>query len=196
MKFELAELPYELNALEPYISKRTLDLHYWKHLQGYLKTLNTLIQGTKFKDLDLSTIIKVADGPVFNFAAQVWNHTFYFESLKPGNDTRIKESLEAVINLNFGSVSFFKSQFKEAVESFLGVGWVWVVMNPAGAIRIIQKYNAGNPMRIGLIPLLSCDVWEHAYYLDYQDNLADYADAYWHLINWEKLETRYKDALL
>ena len=195
MRFELPELPFELNALEPYISKKTLELHHGKHHHDYLANLNKLIQETKFKDLNLETIIKVADGPIFNNAAQVWNHTFYFECLKPGNQNSIKDSFEEVIKSNFGSVSFFKSTFTEAVSSLFGVGWVWLVLNQNGSMEIIQKFNAGNPLRVGLIPILTCDVWEHAYYLDYQNRLRDYADAFWKLINWEIVEKRYIDAV-
>src|SRR5665647_1649887 len=138
MRFELPELPFELNALEPYISKKTLELHHGKHHHDYLANLNKLIQETKFKDLNLETIIKVADGPIFNNAAQVWNHTFYFECLKPGNQNSIKDSFEEVIKNSFGSVSFFKSSFTESVSSLFGVGWVWLVLNQNGVMEIIQ----------------------------------------------------------
>ena len=195
MRFELPDLPFELNALEPYISKKTLEFHHGKHHQSYLANLNKLIQGTKFKDLNLETIIKVADGPIFNYAAQVWNNTFYFECLKPGNCNSIKNSFEEVIKSNFGSVPFFKSTFTDAVGSLFGVGWVWLVLKQNGSMEIIQKFNAGNPMRVGLIPLMTCDVWEHAYYLDYQNRLGDYADAFWELINWDIIEKRYIDAV-
>ncbi|MGA2407923.1 MAG: superoxide dismutase [Bacteroidales bacterium] len=195
MRFELPDLPFELNALEPYISKKTLEFHYGKYHHSYIENLNKLISGTKFKDLDLETIIKVADGPIFNYAAQVWNHTFYFECLKPGNSNSIKASFADVIRSNFGSVSFFKTTFTEAVGSLFGVGWVWLVLNQKGSIEIIQKFNAGNPLRIGLIPLMTCDVWEHAYYLDYQNRLGDYADAFWKLINWDIIEKRYNDSV-
>ena len=196
MRFELADLTYELDALEPHISKKTLDFHFGKYHHAYLANLNKLVKGTKFSNLDLETIIKIADGPIFNFAAQVWNHTFYFECLKPGNNSTLRGSFEDVINNHFGSVSFFKSNFTDAVESFFGVGWVWLVLNERGSIEIIQKSNAGNPLRIGLIPLMTCDVWEHAYYLDYQDRLGQYADAFWKLINWDIIEKRYNDAIL
>lgn len=195
MRFELPELPFELNALEPYISKKTLELHHGKHHHDYLANLNKLVQGTKFKELNLETIIKVADGPIFNNASQVWNHTFYFECLKPGNSISINKSFEKVIKNNFGSVSFFKSTFTDAVSSLFGVGWVWLVLNQNGSMEIIQKFNAGNPMRVGLIPLMTCDVWEHAYYLDYQNRLCEYADAFWELINWDIVEKRYIDAI-
>jgi len=195
MRFDLPDLPFELNALEPYISKKTLELHHGKHHHDYLANLNKLVQGTRFKELNLETIIKVADGPIFNNASQVWNHTFYFECLKPGNSISIKKSFKEVIKINFGSVSFFKSTFTEAVSSLFGVGWVWLVLNQNGSMEIIQKFNAGNPMRVGLIPLMTCDVWEHAYYLDYQNRLGEYAYAFWELINWDIVEKRYFDAI-
>ena len=195
MRFDLPDLPFELNALEPYISKKTLELHHGKHHHDYLANLNKLVQGTRFKELNLETIIKVADGPIFNNASQVWNHTFYFECLKPGNRSSIKDSFEEVIKNSFGSVSFFKSSFTESVSSLFGVGWVWLVLNQNGVMEIIQKFNAGNPLRVGLIPLMTCDVWEHAYYLDYQNRLGDYACAFWELINWDIIEKRYIDAV-
>jgi Fe-Mn family superoxide dismutase len=193
MKFELSELPYALNALEPYISKMTLELHHGMHNQINIKNLNIQLNGTKFKNLDLETIIKVADGPVFNYASLVWNHKFYFESLKAGNNNTLKGPFADVIRSNFGSVSFFKNSFFKAALSFFGAGWVCLVLNSIGLMEIIQKSNAGNPLRIGLIPLLTCDLWEHAYYLDYQDKRKDYLEAFWKLINWEMIEKRYNE---
>jgi Fe-Mn family superoxide dismutase len=196
MRFELAELPYKQNALEPYISKKTMELHYYKHYHAYLSSLNNLVKGSRLINLDLETIIRVADGPVFNMASLVWNHAFYFESLKPADDNTLKGSFAEAIDENYGSLSFFKTTFLKAVESFFGVGWIWVVLNQNGEIEIIQKSDAGNPMRIGLIPLMGIDVWEHAYYLDYQQKCLDYAKAYWQLINWEVVGKRYQNALL
>jgi superoxide dismutase, Fe-Mn family len=191
MRFELPDLPYEFNALEPYISKKTLEFHHGKHYQAYLTNLNKLIHGTRFKNLDLETIIKVADGPVFNNASQVWNHRFYFESLRNGNNNSIKGPFADVIKRDFGSISFFKSTFAKAAVSLFGAGWVWLVLNQKGAMEIMQKSNAGNPLRIGLIPLMTCDVWEHAYYLDYQNRCDDYINAFWKLVNWDVVENRY-----
>jgi superoxide dismutase, Fe-Mn family len=195
MKFELLELPYDLDALEPNISRLNLELHYEKHYQTYITNLNTRVNGSKFENLDLETIIKVADGPVFNDAAQVWNHRFYFEGLKPGNNT-LKGPFAELIKRNFGSVSFFKNSFIKASLSLFGAGWVWLVFNPGKSMEIVAKSNAGNPLRIGLIPLMNCDLWEHAYNLDYQNREKDYLEAFWKLINWEMIEKRYNKFIL
>ena len=195
MKFELPDLPFELAELEPHISKKTLELHYGKHLQAYVTNLNSLIPGTKFENMDLNTIIKIADGAVFYNASQTWNHAFYFEGLKPCPDNALKDQFANIINRSFGSVSFLKNTFSKAAGSLFGVGWIWLVMNPKGFLEIIQEKNAGNPLRTGLVPLMACDMWEHAYYLDYQNRRADYIEAFWKLINWEVIEKRYHDAV-
>jgi Fe-Mn family superoxide dismutase len=196
MKFLLPDLPYNMVELEPHISKKTLELHYGNHLRAYVTNLNSLIQGTKFENMDLLTIIKIADWEVFNNAAQIWNHIFYFEGLRPGNKGTLKGTFERKITESFGSVSFFKNKFSKAARSLFGVGWVWLVMNQKGFLEIIQEKNAGNPLRVGLIPLLNCDMWEHAYYLDYHDRRQDYIKAFWNLINWDIIEKRYNEALL
>jgi len=195
MRFELSELPFGLNALEPLMSGKSLEFHYRIYQNTYLANLNNLIRGTKFKNLDLETIIKVTDGQLFNNAAQVWNHTFYFECLRPGGTSGLNGSFAEVIKYNFGSESFFKGSFVQAAESLFGVGWVWLVLNQKGTVEILQKNNAGNPLRIGLIPLMTCDLWEHAYYLDYQNRLCDYIDAFWKLLDWELVEKRYNIAM-
>jgi superoxide dismutase, Fe-Mn family len=195
MKFALPQLPYEIDELEPLISVKTLDFHYWKHQQGYITNLNLLIAGTKFANTDLETIIKLADGPIFNNAALAWNHKFYFESLKPGENHIPKGPFLDVVKSSFGSVAFFKKTFIKAAVSLFGSGWVWLVLNPKGALEIIQESNASNPLRRGLIPLLACDMWEHAYYLDYQNRRNDYVEAFWKLINWNIIEKRNNDAI-
>jgi superoxide dismutase, Fe-Mn family len=195
MKFQLPQLPFKLNALEPYISGKTLELHHSKHHQAYVTNLNSLITGTKFEKKDLETIIKVADGPIFNNAAQVWNHTFYFDGLKPGNNHLNEGLLMDIISGSFGSVTFLKSAFIKASITLYGSGWVWLVWNPSGSIEIIKESNAGNPLRRGMIPLLACDLWEHAYYLDYQNRRSDYLEAFWELINWELIEKRYINSI-
>jgi superoxide dismutase, Fe-Mn family len=195
MKLELPALPFDMNALEPYISKMTLECHYGKHYLAYITNLNKLLTGTKYKNLDIETIIRLTDGPVFNNAAQVWNHSFYFECLRPGSNNLLKGRFADVIRHNFGTISFFKNSFIRSAESIFGVGWVWLIFNPARSLEIIQKGDAGNPLRAGLFPLLNCDLWEHAYYLDYQDRRRDYVEAFWKLINWELIEERYNDIL-
>ena len=196
MQFELLKLPYSVDSLEPYISKRTLEIHYGKHFNSYLTNLNNLVQGTKFVNLEIETIIKVAEGNLFNNASQVWNHMFYFESLKPHGNNSLKGPFAEIIKKNFGSILFFKHSFFKAAESFFGVGWIWLVVNQNGGMEIVSKNDAGNPLRNGLIPLLVCDIWEHAYYLDYQDNYPEYFEAFWKLINWEVVEQRYQKPIL
>jgi len=196
MPFELSELPYSVNSLEPYISKKTLEIHYGKHCHSYLTSLNNLINDTKSGNSDLESIIKVAEGNLFNYASQVWNHIFYFESLKPHGIDSLKGPFAEIIKKNFGSILFFKHSFFKAVGSFFGVGWIWMVLNQNGGLEIVSMRDAGNPLRNGLIPLLTCDIWEHAYYLDYQDNYSEYIEAFWKLINWEVVEQRYLAATL
>jgi superoxide dismutase, Fe-Mn family len=195
MVFELPELPYEMNSLEPYISKETLEYHYGILYRSYLANLNTLVNGTKFKNLDLQTIIKIADGPIFNNTALFWSHTFYFEGLKPSDNGTLTSSFTNIIKSAFGSAEFFKKAFIRAADSLLGSGWVWLVLNEKGSLQIMAKSNAGNPLRLGFVPILACDVWEHAYYLDYRNRFDDYIGAFWNLINWAVVEKRYSDAI-
>lgn len=196
MIFKLPDLPFELNSLEPDISEKTMVNHFRKLHHGYLGKLNDLIKGTRFGNLDLETIIKIADGPIFNNAAQVWNHSFYFESLKPSDNNTLNGTFAEVIKKSFGSMTFFKNTFQKAVVSHFGVGWIWVALNQNGIIEIIPKNEAGNPLRNGLIPLLACDIWEHAYYLDYQDRITDYFEAFWKLIDWDLVLKRYQNAII
>lgn len=193
MQFELPPLPYRIDALEPHISKRTLELHLGNH-DTYVKNLNGLITGTRFENSDLETIIKLSEGPLFNNASQVWNHTFYFESMIPADGISLRGAFLKIISGYFGSVQFFKESFIKAATSLFGSGWVWLLWNPKGSIEISLESNAGNPLRKGLVPLLACDVWEHGYYLDYQNRRKDYLNAFWNLINWEIIEKRYHEA--
>jgi superoxide dismutase, Fe-Mn family len=190
MKFELPVLPYEIDALEPFISKKTLEFHYGKHHQTYLTNLNNLIAGTKFENAELETIIKQAEGPLYNNAAQVWNHTFYFMSFKKGEESLPRTKLAEAIKSGFGSFEALKDAFTKASISLFGSGWVWLVINPKGNLEIIQEINAGNPLRKGLKPIMTCDVWEHAYYLDYQNKRNEYIQAFWNLIDWDVIEKR------
>jgi superoxide dismutase, Fe-Mn family len=191
MSFELLELPYDLNGLEPFISKRTLEYHYGKHLLTYVTNLNKLVADTKFENAALDAIIKEAEGPLFNNAAQVWNHNFYFISLSKGKELTSLGALAEAINISFGSFPDFKDAFTKASVGLFGSGWVWLVKNQKGLLEIIQESNAGNPLRKGLKPLLACDVWEHAYYLDYQNRRPEYIDAFWQIIDWDVIEKRF-----
>jgi Fe-Mn family superoxide dismutase len=168
--------------------------HHEKLHHVYVENLNNLVAGTKFENKDIETIIMVAEGPIFNNAALSWNHTFYFSGMKPGNNHILKGPFTGVVKRNFGSVRFFKEMFIRSALSLLGAGWIWLVRNSKGSMEIIPESNAGNPLRRGLIPLLTCDVWEHAYYLDYQDRRSEYLEAFWRLINWEVIEERYEEA--
>lgn len=191
MKFELPELPYELDALEPVISKKTIEFHYGKHHQAYVNNLNNLKEGTEFADADLETIIKKSKGGIFNNAAQVWNHTFYFTSFTPEGGGKPTAALAEAINKSFGSFDAFKEAFAKAAATLFGSGWAWLVKDATGDLKIVQTSNAANPMTDGLTPLLTCDVWEHAYYLDYQNRRPDYIASFWKLIDWNVVSKRY-----
>ncbi|HEX2974697.1 MAG TPA: superoxide dismutase [Bacteroidales bacterium] len=192
--YQIQPLPYGFDALEPYISRKTLEFHYGKHQQGYVNTLNSLVIGTKYENSDIETIIRVAEGPLFNNASQVWNHNFYFEGMTNAGSKSLKGSFARVISGNFGSVQYLKDNFIKAGTTLFGSGWIWLLWNPKGSVEIVQESNAGNPLRKGLTPLLTCDVWEHGYYLDYQNRRSDYLEAFWKLIDWEIIEKRYIEA--
>jgi Fe-Mn family superoxide dismutase len=189
MKFELPPLPYKPEALEPVISAKTIEFHYGKHHQAYVNNLNNLIQGTRFEDASLEEIIKEADGGIFNNGAQVWNHTFYWEGLG-GNGAAPTGKLMEKINKDFGTFDNFKQVFADAAAKLFGSGWAWLVEDKEGVLKIVQTSNAGNPLRDGLKPLFTCDVWEHAYYLDFQNRRPDYVKAFWDIVNWEKVAER------
>jgi len=190
MIIELPKLPYEMNALEPVISKQTLEFHYGKHHQAYVNNLNKLIPGTPFENASLDEMIMKASGGIFNNAAQIWNHTFYWNSFKPHGGGQPDGKLAEAINVAFGSFDQFKEKFSTAAATLFGSGWAWLVKTPEGKLEIIQEGNAGNPIKNRHIPLLTCDVWEHAYYLDYQNRRPDYIAAFWNLINWEIVAKR------
>ncbi|AWN72836.1 superoxide dismutase [Fe] [Legionella anisa] len=185
MTFTLPELPYAKNALEPHISSETLEYHYGKHHQTYVNNLNKLIPGTEFESMDLEEIIKKSKGGMFNNAAQVWNHTFYWHCLSPNGGGEPKGKLADAINKHFGSFSEFKEQFTQTAISTFGSGWAWLVQDKTGALKIISTSNAGTPMTEDLNALLTCDVWEHAYYIDYRNARPDYISAFWKLVNWD-----------
>ena len=191
MIFELPKLQYNMNSLAPYISEETLEFHYGKHHQTYITNLNGLVQGSEFEDDDLETIIKNADGGIYNNAAQVWNHTFYFESFSVNPKKVPAGDLAEAINASFGSYDIFKEQFNKAAATLFGAGWAWLVKKEDGALEVIQESNAGNPLRKGLKPILTCDVWEHAYYIDYRNRRPDYIKSFWEILDWEKIADRY-----
>ncbi|MGD0710208.1 MAG: Fe-Mn family superoxide dismutase [Bacteroidales bacterium] len=192
MSFELPILPYAPTALEPNISAKTIEFHYGKHHQAYVNNLNNLVKGTEFENAKLEEIIKKASGGIFNNAAQIWNHTFYWESFAPNAGGEPSGKITEAINKSFGSFAQFKEKFSAACVTLFGSGWAWLVKKPDGTLDIIQESNAGNPLTKGLIPLLTCDVWEHAYYLDYQNRRPDYIAAFWKLVNWSKVEERFR----
>jgi len=191
MSFELSKLPYALDALQPYISKQTLEFHYGKHHQAYINNLNNLIPGSKFENATLEQIIREADGGIFNNGAQVWNHTFYFLSFSPEGVRQPQGNLAQAIESRFGSFDAFREQFTKAAVTLFGSGWAWLVKKGDQTLDIVQESNAGNPLRQGLTPLLTCDVWEHAYYLDYQNKRPDYLQAYWNVLDWKVISERF-----
>jgi Fe-Mn family superoxide dismutase len=190
MTHELPKLPYGLNALEPFISQKTIEFHYGKHHQAYVNNLNKLVVGTEFENASLEDIVRKASGGIFNNGAQVWNHTFYWNCMKPqagGEPTGIVN--EAIIK-NFGSFAEFKEKFSNAAATLFGSGWAWLVKKPDGLLEITQESNAGNPLRSGSTPLLTCDVWEHAYYLDKQNLRPNYIADFWNLVDWDAVAGR------
>jgi len=190
MKHSLPKLPYSPEALEPNISKKTIEYHYGKHHMTYVQKLNDLIPGTPFEDASLEAIIMKAEGGIYNNAAQVWNHTFYWEGFSADGGGKPEGALLEAINRDFGSFEKFQDAFSTAATTLFGSGWAWLVKNPDGSLEIVQKSNAGNPIRDGKTPLLTCDVWEHAYYLDYQNRRPEHIAAFWKLVDWQKVAKR------
>ena len=188
----LPPLPYAVDALAPKMSQETLEFHYGKHHQAYINNLNSLIPGTPFENSSLEEIIVRADGPIFNNAAQVWNHTFFFYTLSPSPKSMPSGPLAKAIDRDFGSFDQFKEKFAQAATSLFGSGWVWLVADNVGKLSIISEPNAGNPLRKGFRPLLAIDVWEHAYYIDYRNRRPDFIRNFWDLIDWNVIEKRYE----
>mgnify|MGYP000353783377 CR=1 FL=1 len=184
MTFELPPLPYARDALAPYISEETLDFHYGKHHQSYVTNLNKLVTGTPFEDQSLEHIICNADGGIFNNAAQIWNHSFYWSCLSPQGGGEPTGELLSAIEDAFGSFTSFKEQFTKAAATQFGAGWAWLWRTSEGSLVIDSTANAGNPMTEGNTPLLTCDVWEHAYYIDTRNNRPQYIEHFWALVNW------------
>jgi superoxide dismutase, Fe-Mn family len=185
MEHKLPDLPYALDALAPHISKETLEFHYGKHHQTYVTNLNNLIKGTEFENMSLEDIVKKSSGGMFNNAAQVWNHTFYWYGLKPNGGGQPIGALADAINKKFGSFDEFKKQFTQTCITTFGSGWGWLVKNTDGSVELLSTSNAQSPMTSGKTALLTCDVWEHAYYVDYRNRRPDYVAAFWNLVNWD-----------
>jgi len=192
MTHVLPPLPFAKDALAPVISAETLEFHYGKHHQTYVDNLNKLIVGTEFADLPLEQIVLKAQGPIFNNAAQVWNHTFYWNGLKPNGGGEPAGALAAAMTQPYGSFTTFRQQFTQAAVGLFGSGWAWLVKKKDGSLAIVQTSNAANPMTSGDTPLLTCDVWEHAYYIDYRNARAKYVEGFWNLVNWEAAGKRFK----
>ncbi len=184
MKHELMKLPYELDALEPQMSKETLEFHYGKHHQTYVTKLNGLIEGTQFADKTLEEIIKSSEGGIFNNAAQVFNHDFFWNGLTPGG-SEISDEVASALTEAFGSVDKFKEDFTNAAVNNFGSGWTWLVKDSSGALKIVSTSNAGTPITDGLTPVLTVDVWEHAYYIDTRNARPVYLENFWALVNWD-----------
>ncbi len=191
MIYEQPQLPYSSDALEPIISKETINYHYGKHEKTYIDNLNRLIRGTKFEDMELEDVIRHADGTLFNNASQAWNHIFYFFSLSPDGGGKPTGDLAVAISNQFGSFEEFKKAFEEAGVKLFGSGWVWLSKDGNGKLFITQSENAGNPLTQGLVPILAFDVWEHAYYLDYQNRRADALNRLWNIVDWDVVGSRY-----
>jgi Fe-Mn family superoxide dismutase len=191
MAFELPPLPYADDALEPTISAETISFHYGKHHQTYVTNLNNLVPGTEFEGLSLEEIIVKSSGGIFNNAAQIWNHTFYWNSLTPNASGAPSGDLAAAIDATFGSFDEFKAKFSTSAATNFGSGWTWLVKNADGSIEIVNTANAGCPLTAGQTPLLTCDVWEHAYYIDFRNARPKYLEAFCGIVNWDFAAANY-----
>lgn len=192
MIHELPPLPYEMNALEPHISQETLEFHYGKHHKTYVDNLNKLLPGTEFEGKTLEEIIKTAKGGLFNNAAQIWNHTFYWQSLSPNGGGNPQGNLAEAINQAFGSFEQFKEQFTKTAVTTFGSGWAWLVKNADGRLEITSTSNADLPLLHNQTALLTCDVWEHAYYIDYRNARPQYLEHFWSLVNWDFVSANFE----
>ena len=185
MQHQLPDLPYAADALEPHISAETLSFHHGKHHQTYVTKLNELIAGTEYKDLPLEEVIRTASGATFNNAAQTWNHSFYWNCLSPTGGGAPTGKIAEAIDARWGSFDKFKETLTQSAATNFGSGWTWLVKNEQGKLEILNASNAGNPLADGKTPILTIDVWEHAYYIDYRNARPKYIEAYWNLVNWE-----------
>lgn len=191
MKYTQPQLPYANDALEPVISRHTIEYHYGKHEKTYIDNLNAAIKGTEFEELPLEDIIRDAKGALFNNASQAWNHIFYFFSFSPDGGGEPDGDLRSAIDKQFGSFENFKKEFVEAGVNLFGSGWVWLSRDNDGKLFITKGSNAENPITDGLTPILAFDVWEHAYYLDYQNRRKDALESLWKIVDWPNVESRY-----
>jgi len=192
--FELPTLPYAMDALTPHISKETLEYHYGKHHATYVTKLNGMIEGTKHAGKSLKDIMLNSDGGVYNNAAQAWNHEFYWNCLGPDAGGDPNGDVAGAIKDAFGSFDNFKTKFNDAAAALFGSGWMWLVLKKDKNIDLVATQNAGNPLTDGMQPLLVCDVWEHAYYIDYRNRRPDYLASFWNLVNWDFVNRQYSDA--
>jgi Fe-Mn family superoxide dismutase len=185
MAIELPALPYAIDALAPHISQETLEFHHGKHHKTYVDKLNAAIPGTEFENKSLEDIITSASGPVFNNAAQIWNHTFYWNCLSPNGGGEPSGAVADAINAKFGSFADFQAQFNDKAVNNFGSSWTWLVKNADGSLEIVNTSNAGTPMTAGQTALLTVDLWEHAYYIDFRNARPKYLEAFWNLVNWD-----------
>ena len=185
MEHTLPQLPYALDALSPFISKETLEFHYGKHHQTYVTNLNNLIKGTEFEAASLEDIVKKSAGGVFNNAAQVWNHTFYWNSMKPNGGGAPTGALADAINAKWGSFEKFKEEFTKCAVGTFGSGWAWLVKKADGTLDLVSTSNAGTPLTTDVTPIMTCDVWEHAYYVDTRNARPKYVENFWNVVNWD-----------
>lgn len=192
MAFELPPLPYDRAALEPHISAETLDYHHGKHHKAYVDNLNKMIEGTEFASMPLEDIIRKSQGPVFNNAAQVWNHTFFWNCMAPNGGGEPSGKLADAISQAFGSFAAFKEQFTDVAIKTFGSGWAWLVQRPDGSLALVSTSNANTPLTGEDTPLLTCDVWEHAYYIDYRNARPKFVEAFWNVVNWNFVASNMK----
>ncbi|MFZ1418733.1 MAG: superoxide dismutase [Fe] [Burkholderiaceae bacterium] len=185
MEHTLPALPYAMDALAPTISAETLEFHYGKHHKAYVDNLNNLIKGTEFENASLEEIVKKSSGGIFNNAAQVWNHTFYWNSMKPNGGGAPTGALADAINAKWGSFDAFKEAFSKCAVTTFGSGWAWLVKTPSGELDLVSTSNAATPLTTDNKALLTCDVWEHAYYIDYRNARPKYVESFWNLVNWD-----------
>lgn len=193
MPLDLPRLPYDRAALQPHLSAETLDLHHGRHQRAYIDAVNARIEGTELADLPLEDIVRQSQGSLFDAAAQAWNHAFYFQCLHPRGGGDPKDRLGELVTRHFGDVRRLREEFERAALGLFGSGWVWLVQHPTGALTIQSTRNAGTPLTGHSTPLLACDVWEHAYYTDYQNERARYLEAFWKVVNWDFVAAQLRD---